>query len=188
MLRLITPSIFLIVISLKPAFKSSLQIAVPAAPAPDIATTQSSGFLPVSLSAFLIPESTTTAVPCWSSWKTGISHFSFNFLSISKQRGAEISSRFMPPKLPAISETAFTNSSGSLLRTQRGNASTLPNSLKSTHLPSITGIPASGPISPRPKTALPSVITATILWRLVSVYCNSGFFFIARQGSATPGV
>ena len=39
---------------------------------------------------------------------------------------------------------------------------------KRTHLPSITGIPASGPISPRPKTAVPSVITATIFQRLVS--------------------
>ena len=34
--------------------------------------------------------------------------------------------------------------------------------------PSITGIPASGPISPRPSTAVPSVITATRLFLLVS--------------------
>ena len=41
------------------------------------------------------------------------------------------------------------------------NASTPANSLKSAHFPSITGIPASPPISPRPRTAVPSVITAT---------------------------
>ena len=51
---------------------------------------------------------------------------------------------------------------------QRGKASTSANSLKSAHLPSITGIPASGPISPRPKIAVPSVITATSLERRVS--------------------
>ena len=39
---------------------------------------------------------------------------------------------------------------------------TFPNALNNTHLPSITGIPASGPIFPSPKTALPSLITATV--------------------------
>ena len=32
----------------------------------------------------------------------GISHFSFSFFSISKHLGAEISSRFTPPKEPEI--------------------------------------------------------------------------------------
>src|SRR5665648_1032482 len=53
----------------------------------------------------------------------------------------------------------FTMSSTSLLFMQRGKASTSPNSLKRTHLPSITGIAASGPMSPRPRTAVPSVTT-----------------------------
>ena len=63
--------------------------------------------------------------------------------------------------------TVFTISSTSLLRMHRGMASTSPNALKSKHLPSITGIPASGPISPRPSTAVPSVTTATRLLRRV---------------------
>ena len=109
-----------------------------------------------------------TAVPCWSSWKMGMSVFSFSFRSISKQRGAEISSKLMPPKEPEIRATVLTNSSTSFVLTQRGKASTSPKALKSTHFPSITGIPASGPMSPRPRTAEPSVITAHILCRLVS--------------------
>ena len=43
-----------------------------------------------------------------------------------------------------------------------------PKVLNRTHLPSITGIPASGPMSPRPSTAVPSVMTATRLCRRVS--------------------
>ena len=59
------------------------------------------------------------------------------------------------------SDTVFTMSSTSLERMHRGMASTSPNALNSTHLPSITGMPASGPMSPRPSTAVPSVTTAT---------------------------
>ena len=44
-----------------------------------------------------------TAVPCWSSWNTGISQTSLSRRSISKQRGAAISSRLMPPNEPEIS-------------------------------------------------------------------------------------
>ena len=61
-----------------------------------------------------------------------------------------------------------TISSTSLLRMQRGKASTSAKALNRAHLPSMTGMPASGPMSPRPKTAVPSVITATRLWRRVS--------------------
>ena len=143
----------------------SFAIAIPAEPAPLITTVASSTFLPTHLSAFISAAEQTIAVPCWSSWKTGMStsFLSLSFLSISKQRGAEISSRLMPPNEPARSAIVFTISSTSFERMQRGNASTPANSLKRTHLPSITGIPASGPISPRPKTAGPSVITATRL-------------------------
>ncbi len=41
------------------------------------------------------------------------------------------------------------------------------NFLNSTALPSITGLEASGPMSPRPSTAVPLVITATRLPRAV---------------------
>ena len=54
-----------------------------------------------------------------------------------------------------------TISSTSLLRMHSGNASTSASVLSSAALPSMTGIPASGPISPRPSTALPSVTTGT---------------------------
>ena len=110
---------------------------------------------------------TTTAVPCWSSWKTGMSSSSFSRSSISKQRGAEMSSRLMPPKVGAISFTVWMISSGSLVARQIGKASTSANSLNSIALPSITGIAASGPMSPRPSTAEPSETTATVFALIV---------------------
>ena len=79
-------------------FIISLAMAMPAAPAPTVTIFTSSFFFPTTLSAFKSPAKITTAVPCWSSWKMGISHFSFNFLSISKHLGAEISSRLIPEK------------------------------------------------------------------------------------------
>ena len=83
--------------------------------------------------------------------------------SISKQRGAEMSSRLMPPKLGASRTTVSTISSTSVVSRQIGTASTPPNCLNSTALPSITGIAAAGPMSPSPSTAVPSVTTATVL-------------------------
>ena len=99
-----------------------------------------------------------------------------------------MSSRFIPPKLPDILYIVSTISSVSAEFMQIGNASTLPNSLKSAHLPSITGIPASAPIFPSPSTAEPSVTTAIRLERLVYKKDFSGFLCISRHGSATPGV
>ena len=49
-----------------------------------------------------------------------------------------------------------------------GNASTPANSLNSSALPSITGIAATGPMSPSPSTAVPSETTATVLPRIVN--------------------
>ena len=54
-------------------------------------------------------------------------------------------------------------------------------------LPSITGLEASAPISPRPKTAVPLEITATRLPLAVYLYTSSLFSAIAKHGSATPG-
>ena len=90
------------VMCLTPMFIRCLAMAMPAAPAPFITTLISSIFLPVIFRALSKPAATMIAVPCWSSWKIGISHFSLSFFSISKQRGAEISSKLMPPKLPLI--------------------------------------------------------------------------------------
>ena len=131
---------------------------------------------------------TTTAVPCWSSWKTGTSHSSRSLRSTSKQRGAAMSSRLMPPKLPEMRWMVRTSSSTSFVPTQSGKASTPANSLKRTHFPSITGMPASGPMSPSPSTADPSVTTATRFQRRVSSNDFAGSSRMARQGSATPGV
>ena len=117
-----------------------------------------------------------------------MSTFSLSCRSISKHLGAEISSRFIPPKLLEISSIVVTISSVFFESMQIGKASTSANSLNSAHFPSITGIEASGPISPSPKTAVPSVITATRLCLRVSSYDNSGFFSISRHGLATPGV
>ena len=60
--------------------------------------------------------------------------------------------------------------------------------LKRQHFPSITGRAAAGPMSPSPRTALPSVTTPTQSPLEVTSYSASGFRSISRQGSATPGV
>ena len=104
--------------------------------------------------------------------------------SISKQRGAEMSSRLMPPNAGAIAFTTATISSGSLVSRQIGNASTPANSLKSIALPSITGIAASGPMSPRPSTAVPSETTATVFCLIVRFQALSRSSWIAL---ADPG-
>ena len=131
----------------------SCATATPAAPRPTISTLRSSRRLPVSFTALRSAASVTTAVPCWSSWKTGMSRLAFRRSSISKQRGALMSSRLMPPKPGAIASTVRDDRVGSLVLRQIGKASMPANSLKSMHLPSITGIAASGPMSPRPSTA-----------------------------------
>ena len=56
-----------------------------------------------------------------------------------------------------------------------------------TALPSITGFAASGPMSPRPSTAVPLVMTATKLPRLVYLNAALGSATISSQGAATPG-
>ncbi len=73
----------------------------------------------------------------------------------------------MPPNVGAMFATVATISSTSWVARQMGKASTLPNSLKSIDLPSITGRAASGPMLPRPSTALPSVTMATQLRLMV---------------------
>jgi hypothetical protein len=69
----------------------------------------------------------------------------------------------MPPKLGASAATAATISPTPVQARQIGTASTSANRLNSSDFPSITGIAAEGPMSPRPSTAVPSVTTATVL-------------------------
>jgi len=173
---------------LAPATCSILMMAVPAAPGPFCTILTSSSRLPTTLRALSTPARTIIAVPCWSSWNTGISRSRSNSASISKHSGLRISSRLMPPKVGAMALTAAITSSRVEAFRQMGNASTPPNSLNRTHLPSMTGRPASGPMLPRPSTAVPFVTTATVRPLKVYLYTSSGFALIWRQGSATPGV
>ena len=140
----------------------SFVMATPAEPAPFTTTRQSSFFLPVTRRPLMMPASTTMAVPCWSSWKTGMLSISFRRSSISKQRGAEMSSKLMPPYAGAMFLIVVMISSVSWVSRQIGTALTSPNSLNRTHFPSMTGMAAYAPILPRPRTALPSEMTATV--------------------------
>ena len=134
-----------------PASSRILAIATPAAPAPEITARRSASGRPTTCAALRSAASSTIAVPCWSSWNTGMSSRSCRRRSTSKQRGAEMSSRLMPPKPGASRTTVSTSSSTSVQSRQTGTASTPPNCLNSTALPSITGSAASGPMSPRPE-------------------------------------
>ena len=74
-----------------------------------------------------------------------------------------MSSRLIPPYAGAIRTTVSTISSTPVQSRQIGTASTPPNSLNSSALPSITGSAPTGPMSPRPSTAVPSLTTRTVL-------------------------
>ena len=82
-----------------PMAVSSSRQAMPAAPAPLTTSLKVLRSRPVSSSALRSPAAAMMAVPCWSSWKTGMSSSSFSFSSMMKQSGALMSSRLMPPKL-----------------------------------------------------------------------------------------
>ena len=94
----------------------------------------------------------------------------------------------MPPNVGAIRITVSTISSVSLVSRQIGKASTSANSLNSIALPSITGMAASGPMSPSPSTAVPSETTATVLALIVYLNAFWRFSAIAMHTRATPGV
>ena len=100
------------------ALTSSVQ-AMPAAPAPLTTSLTSRSERPVSSSALIRPAAAMMAVPCWSSWKTGMSSSSRRRCSMMKHSGALMSSRLMPPKVGPSSRTQSTNSSTSLVSTSR---------------------------------------------------------------------
>ncbi len=135
----------------------------PAAPAPVMTTLQSESLRPVTSQALIRPAEAMMAVPCWSSWKTGMSSFERSSLSMMKHSGDLMSSRLMPPKVPPIARTQSMNFCGSSSSTSMSIESTSANRLKRTDLPSMTGLDAIGPRSPRPRIAVPLVMTATIL-------------------------
>ena len=69
-----------------------------------------------------------------------------------------------------------------------GNPSTPAKCLNSSALPSMTGRAASGPMSPRPSTAVPSVTMATVFFLIVRSWTRSGSAAMALHTRATPGV
>ncbi len=170
-------------------------MATPAAPAPAMTTRRSDIFLSTMRRAFSSAASATTAVPCWSSWKTGMSSRSCSRSSTSKHCGAAMSSRFTPPNTGAMRCTVSTMTSirscdvaPSGTSMQMGKASTPAKFLKSSALPSITGSAAPGPMSPRPSTAVPSVTMATVFFLMVSSCTRAGSAAMALHTRATPGV
>ena len=150
----------------KATYKRVQEIA--AAPAPFTTICALAMSLPTISKALTRAAAEMIAVPCWSSCITGISNSSFRRRSISKASGALISSRLIPPKVGAIAFTVSTNLSTSVASTSMSNTSIPANILKSKPFPSITGLEASAPISPKPSTAVPLEITATRL--LLAVY------------------
>ena len=88
---------------------------MPAAPTPEITTRSEAMSRPSTLVAPISAASTTIAVPCWSSCITGQSSASMTRRSISKQRGAEMSSRFTAPNDGRSRTRVSTISSGSLV-------------------------------------------------------------------------
>ena len=171
-----------------PSVTRRLRQASAAAPAPEVTIFTCSMLLPVSWSAFLTAAETMIAVPCWSSWNTGIFMRCCSRASTSKHSGALKSSRLMPPKVGSSAATTSTMRSTSLASISMSNTSMPANFLNRTALPSITGLPASGPILPSPSTAVPLVTTPTRFARAVSVAASAGSAAIASQATATPGV
>ena len=113
---------------------------------------------------------------------------SINAFSISKHSGALISSRLIPPNVSAILATVLIKSSVVLCFTSISIESSPAKRLNNNALPSITGLDAKGPKLPKPKIAVPLVITATMLPLPVYLYAFAGSAAISRTGSATPGL
>ena len=138
-----------------------------AAPAPSTETCSEPMSLSCISAAFIRAAAVMMAVPCWSSWKTGMLIRSSSAASTSKHAGAPMSSRLMPPKVGSSAATTSMKCSGSRAFTSMSKTSMSANRLKSTALPSITGLAARGPMFPNPRTALPSVTTPTRFRRAV---------------------
>ena len=171
----------------RPIATSRSTQASAAAPAPEVTSFTSSSRLPCSRRPLRIAAATMMAVPCWSSWNTGMPMRARSRRSISKHSGALMSSRLTAPKVGSSAATTLMNSSGSAASTSMSKTSMPANFLNRTALPSITGLPASGPMLPRPSTAVPLLMTATRLPRAVRSRAASGSATMASHAAATPG-
>ena len=108
------------------------------------------------------------AVPCWSSWNTGMSSMLDEaLLDLERARRGDVLEVDAAEGGLELGSRVSMISSGSLVLTQIGNASTPAKCLNSSALPSMTGMAASGPMSPRPSTAVPSETMATVFFLIV---------------------
>ncbi|MCY1209841.1 hypothetical protein D9M72_215070 [compost metagenome] len=99
-----------------------------------------------------------------------------------------MSSRLTPPSVGSSAAMMSTSLSGSFSASSMSNTSMPANFLKRQPLPSMTGLAASGPMLPRPSTAVPLVITPTRLPREVYFEAaSSPWSKMAMQAAATPG-
>src|SRR5690606_14311686 len=99
-----------------------------------------------------------------------------------------MSSRLMPPSVGSSAAMMSTSLSGSVSASSMSKTSMPANFLNRHPLPSMTGLAASGPILPRPSTAVPLVITPTRFDR--EVYMDaacSPSAWMDMQATATPG-
>ena len=111
-----------------------------------------------------------------------------NCSSIAKHSGAAMSSSWIAPKVGAIALTVATSSAVFVVSMRIGTALIPTSCSKRTDFPSITGIPATGPILPRPRMAVPLVTIATVLAIEVYLKLKSLSFSISLHICATPGV
>ena len=144
-------------------------------------------FCPTTFRPFRTAAPTMIAVPCWSSWNTGIFIRARSLRSTMKHSGALMSSRLMPPKVGSSAAMMSTSLSGSRSSISMSKQSMPANFLNSTALPSITGLAASGPMAPRPSTAVPLVITAIRLAREVRLTASAGSRTISSQAIGDAG-
>ena len=98
-----------------------------------------------------------------------------------------MSSRLIPPNVGEIFLTVSINSSIFFVSISISKTSISAKILNNSPFPSITGLEANGPMSPKPKTAVPLEITATKFDLEVYLYTSSGFLSISKHGCATPG-
>ena len=78
-----------------------------------------------------------------------------------------MSSRLIPPKVGSSAAMISINFAGSFSLISISKTSIPANFLNKTALPYMTGLPARGPMSPSPSTAVPLVTTPTKLARPV---------------------
>ena len=110
-----------------------------AAPAPEVTTFTWSICLPTTFRPLMNAADTQIAVPCWSSWNTGIFIRSRSLRSTVKHSGALMSSRLIPPNVASRPAMISTSLSGSVSLISMSYTSRPANFLNSTALPSITG-------------------------------------------------